>query len=50
MSVAPRPVVGNAGVVDELREAIRPVLRDANEDPDAFLAHSPHVVHELRAG
>ena len=24
------------------------VLRAANEDPAAFLVHSPYVVHELR--
>jgi hypothetical protein len=26
------------------------VLREANEDPDGFLIHSPYVVDELRSG
>jgi SAM-dependent methyltransferase len=48
MSVAMRPLVERAGVADELREAMTAVLRDANEDPSAFLVHSPYVVHHLR--
>jgi len=29
--------------------AMTAVLVDANEDPAAFLVHSPYVVHELHA-
>jgi hypothetical protein len=25
------------------------VLREANEDPEGYLVHSPYVVHELHA-
>lgn len=49
MAVAARPVVERAGVGDEVREAMTAVLRDANEDADALLVHSPYVVHELRS-
>lgn len=48
MALAVRPVVERANVTDELREAMTSVLRAANEDPSAFLVHSPYVVHELR--
>ena len=48
MALAVQPVVERAGVADEIQEAMTAILRDANEDPDAFLVHSPYVVHELR--
>ena len=48
MALAARPVVERAGVGDEVREAMTAVLREANEDADGFLVHSPYVVHELR--
>lgn len=47
MSVAMRPLVESTGIGDEMREAMSAVLREANEDPDAFLVHSPYVIHEL---
>lgn len=50
MAVAMRPVVKQAGVEDEVREVMTAVLRETNEDGDAFLVHSPYVVHELRGG
>ncbi len=50
MTIAMRPVVQQAGVEAEVREAMTTVLRKANEDPSGFLVHSPYVVHELRAG
>jgi SAM-dependent methyltransferase len=50
MAVAIRPVVRQAGAEDEMREVMTAVLREANEDADAFLVHSPYVVHELRPG
>jgi SAM-dependent methyltransferase len=49
MARAVRPVVERAGAEDEIRQAMTAVLREANEDPDGFLIHSPYVVHELRA-
>jgi SAM-dependent methyltransferase len=49
MARAVRPVVERAGAEDEIRVAMTAVLREANEDPDGFLIHSPYVVHELRA-
>ena len=50
MSLAVRPVVERAGVADQVRAAMTAVLRDANEDPDGFLVHSPYAVHTLRIG
>ncbi|MGB9183583.1 MAG: methyltransferase domain-containing protein [Solirubrobacteraceae bacterium] len=49
MARAVRPEIERAGVENEIREAMTAVLEEANEDPDAFLVHSPYVVHELRA-
>ena len=43
------PMIRRAGAEDEMREAQLTVLRAANEDPDAFLVHSPYVVHRLSA-
>jgi SAM-dependent methyltransferase len=48
MAVAARPAVMQAGVGAEIADSMTAVLREANEDPDAFLVHSPYVVHELR--
>jgi len=48
MALAVRPVVEQAGAGAEVREAMTRVLREANEDPDGFLIHSPYVVHEMR--
>jgi SAM-dependent methyltransferase len=50
MALALRPVVEQAGVGHEMRDAMTAVLREANEDPDGLLVHSPYVVHELRRG
>jgi hypothetical protein len=49
MSLAVTPVLEQAGADAEARGAMLDVLREANEDPGAFLVHSPYVVHELRA-
>jgi hypothetical protein len=49
MVVAVGPLVQQAGVEAEVREAMSSVLREANENPDGFLVHSPYVVHELHA-
>ena len=48
MALAVRPVAEQGGVGDEIRDAMTAVLREANEDPDRFLVHSPYVVHVLR--
>jgi SAM-dependent methyltransferase len=49
MALAVRPVIERAGVGAEVQEAMTAVLREANEDPEGFLVHSPYVVHELHA-
>jgi hypothetical protein len=47
MALAGRPAVERAGAEGELRQGMTAVLREANEDPGAFLVHSPYVVHQL---
>ena len=49
MALAVRPVIERAGAGEEVQEAMTAVLREANEDPAAFLVHSPYLVHEFRA-
>jgi SAM-dependent methyltransferase len=49
MALGVRPALERAGADAEVRGAMIAVLREANEDPGAFLVHSPYVVHELRA-
>jgi hypothetical protein len=48
VAVAVRPALERAGVEIQVRDAMTAVLREANEEPDAFLVHSPYVVYELR--
>jgi SAM-dependent methyltransferase len=48
MSLAVRPLIERAGAAAEVQAAMTAVLRDANEDPEGFLVHSPYVVHEFR--
>ena len=48
MSLAVRPALERAGLAEQARAAMIAVLRDANEDPSTFLAHSPYVIHTLR--
>lgn len=48
MALAMRPVLERANAAAEAKAAMTAVLRGANEDPDAFLVHSPYVMHELR--
>jgi hypothetical protein len=48
MAVAQRPMIERLGVAAEVQTAMTTVLAEANEDPSAFLVHSPYVVHELR--
>lgn len=49
VALAMRPVLERATAAEEAKAAMEAVVRDANEDPDAFLVHSPYVVHRLRA-
>ncbi|MBV8945811.1 MAG: class I SAM-dependent methyltransferase [Solirubrobacterales bacterium] len=49
MALAVRPALQAASAEIEVREAMTAVLREANEDPDGFLVHSPYVIHELHA-
>lgn len=49
VALAMRPVLERANAAEEAKAAMVAVVRDANEDPDAFLVHSPYVVHQLRA-
>ena len=48
MALAIEPELQQAGAQVEAQAAMTAVMREANEDPDAFLIHSPYVVHELR--
>jgi SAM-dependent methyltransferase len=50
MALAVRPVIERAGAGAEVRDAAMSVLREANEDTDGFLVHSPYVVHQLLPG
>lgn len=50
MALAVRPVLEKADAQSEVRDAMLAVLREANEDPNGFLVHSPYVLHVLRAG
>jgi SAM-dependent methyltransferase len=49
VALSVRPVLQQADAETEVQDAMTAVLRDANEDPGAFLVHSPYVIHELRA-
>jgi SAM-dependent methyltransferase len=50
MALAVAGALDKAGAAEEARDAMIAVLEDANEDPGAFLVHSPYVIHELSAG
>lgn len=47
MSVAGRPVLERAGVYHGVREQALAILREANEDPQAFRVSSPYRVIEI---
>jgi SAM-dependent methyltransferase len=48
MSVAGRPLLEAAGTYDEARARALTILREGNEDPQAFLVSSPYRVIEVR--
>lgn len=50
MALAARAALERAGAGPRAQMAMTAALREANEDPDGFLIHSPYVVHELRSG
>jgi hypothetical protein len=47
MSIAGRPILERAGTYDEVREQAIAILREANEDPQAFRVSSPYRVIEI---
>jgi SAM-dependent methyltransferase len=48
LAVAARPVLEEAGRAEEVREGMRRIYEEGNEDPDAFRITSRYVVAELR--
>ncbi len=48
MHLLVRPTLERAGAAQEARDAMVAAVSQANEDDDAFLVHSPYVVHLLR--
>jgi hypothetical protein len=48
MSVAGRPVLEHAGSYSEVRERALAILRERNEDPEAFRVSSPYRVIGVR--
>jgi SAM-dependent methyltransferase len=48
LAIAARPVLEKAGRADEVREGMRRIYEEANEDPSAFRITSRYVVAELR--
>jgi SAM-dependent methyltransferase len=48
LAIAARPVLEEAGRAEEVREGMRRIYEEGNEDPDAFRITSRFVVAELR--
>jgi len=48
MSIVTRPLLEGTDAGAQVAHSVFEILSEANEDPDAFLVHSPYVVHELR--
>jgi ubiquinone/menaquinone biosynthesis C-methylase UbiE len=48
LAIAARPVLEGAGRAEEVREGMRRIYLEANEDPDAFRITSRYVVAELK--
>jgi SAM-dependent methyltransferase len=48
LAIAARPVLEEAGRAEEVREGMRRIYEEANEDPAAFRLTSRYVVAELR--
>jgi SAM-dependent methyltransferase len=47
LAIAARPVLEGADRADEVRDGMRRIYEEGNEDPDAFRITSPYVVAEL---
>jgi ubiquinone/menaquinone biosynthesis C-methylase UbiE len=47
LAIAARPVLEGAGRADEVREGMRRIYEEGNEDPDAFRITSRYVVAEI---
>ena len=48
MSIAGRSVLEGAGTYPQVRNEVLAILRDGNEDPQAFRVTSPYRVIEVR--
>lgn len=48
MQIAARAALEPAGVYDEVDARVKTILRERNEDPDAFRVHSPYRIIRLR--
>jgi SAM-dependent methyltransferase len=48
LAIAARPVLEHAGRADEVREGMRRIYEEGNEDPDGFRVTSGYVIAELR--
>jgi SAM-dependent methyltransferase len=48
LAIAARPVLEKAGRAEEIRDAMRRIYEEGNEDPEAFRITSRYVVAELR--
>src|SRR5215211_3645460 len=48
LAIAARPVLEGAGRATEVREGMRRIYEEGNEDPDGFRVTSQYVVAELR--
>jgi SAM-dependent methyltransferase len=48
LAIAARPVLEEAGRAEEVREGMRRIYEEANEDPDAFRITSRYAVAELK--
>jgi SAM-dependent methyltransferase len=48
LAVAARPVLEGAGRADEIRDGMRRIYEEANEDPEGFRITSRYVVAEIR--
>jgi SAM-dependent methyltransferase len=47
MAIKARPVLEGAGRADEVRDRMRRIYEEGNEDPEAFRISSPYVVAEM---
>jgi SAM-dependent methyltransferase len=48
LAIAARPVLEKAGRANEIRDGMRRIYEEANEDPDGFRITSSYVIAELR--